>query len=84
LTWELQRRARSLGLAAVLQLELIVALQCCAHPDFTEGVRALLIDKDNAPRWTPRTLAEVTPRWVEEHFIAPPWPDGVHPLADLN
>lgn len=84
LIWELQRRARSLDLAAVFQLELIVALQCCAHPDFPEGVRALLIDKDNAPRWTPRTLAEVTPRWVEEHFIAPPWPDGVHPLVDLN
>lgn len=83
LVWELLRRAETLSLAEVFRLELIVALQCCAHPDFYEGVRALLIDKDNAPRWTPAAAAEVTPAWVAEHFAAPPWPQGVHPLADL-
>jgi hypothetical protein len=46
-------------------------------------VRALLIDKDNTPRWTPGTLADVTPNWVEGHFVAPAWPLGVSPLADL-
>lgn len=70
LIWELRRRAANLSLEQVFELELIVALQCCAHPDFAEGVRALLIDKDNAPRWTPPTLAEVTPAWVAEHFVA--------------
>jgi len=76
LIWELSRRARELALADVFRLELIVALQCCAHPDFAEGVRALLIDKDNAPRWTPATLAQVEPAWVAEHFIEPAWPRG--------
>jgi len=84
LIWELRQRADSVDLTAAFRLELIVALQCCAHPDFAEGVRALLIDKDNAPRWTPRTLKEVTPQWLAEHFVAPPWPNGVHPLADLQ
>lgn len=84
LIWELQRRAPGLSLADVFRLELIVALQCCAHPDLAEGVRALLIDKDNQPHWTPPTLASVTREWIEQHFTAPPWPDGRHPLADLR
>ena len=83
LSWELQQRARTMSLADTLRMELIVAVQCCAHPDLGEGVRALLIDKDNAPRWTPRTLDEITPAWVEEHFFEPSWPGGKHPLADL-
>ncbi len=83
LSWELQRRAQTMSLADTFRLELIVAVQCCAHPDLAEGVRALLIDKDNAPRWTPRTLDEITPAWLDEHFAEPPWPSGQHPLADL-
>jgi enoyl-CoA hydratase/carnithine racemase len=81
LIWELRRRTRDMTLSDVFRLELIVALQCCAHPDFAEGVRAVLIDKDHAPRWTPATLAEVTPNWIAEHFAAPAWPR--HPLLDL-
>lgn len=79
LIWELRQRAANLTLADVFRLELVVALQCCAHPDFREGVRALLIDKDNAPRWTPPTLAQLTPQWIAEHFSAD-WDDV---LADL-
>lgn len=83
LGFELQRRTRHLDLADTLRLELIVAIQCTARPDFTEGVRALLIDKDNEPQWQPRTLAEVTPQWIDGHFTAPVWPDSRHPLSDL-
>ena len=84
LVWELLRRAQDLSLADVFRLELIVALQCCAHPDFAEGVRALLIDKDNQPRWTPATFAELSDDWIAEHFVEPRWPQGAHPLADLR
>lgn len=85
LVWELWQRAQHLGLAEVFRLELIVSLQCCEHPDFAEGVRALLVDKDNQPRWTPQTLAGITPQWVAEHFVAPwsAWANESHPLADL-
>lgn len=83
LSWELQRRAGTISLADTFRMELTVAVQCCAHPDLAEGVRALLIDKDNAPRWTPPTLDEVTPAWLDEHFAEPTWPGGNHPLADL-
>jgi len=36
--------------------------------DFYEGVRAVIVDKDNAPRWQPATLGDVTNSDVERHF----------------
>ena len=83
LSWELRRRARHLSLAEVFRLELGLSVQCCAHPDFVEGVRALLVDKDNAPAWTPAMLAAVTPAWLDDHFVSP-WPAAQHPLAGLG
>ena len=49
------------------------------RPDLKEGVRALLVDKDNAPRWTPPTLDEMTPAMVDALF-APRPRDGWTPL----
>ena len=80
LVWEIRRRARHLGLADVFRLELILAVQCCLRGEFVEGVRARLIDKDNAPRWKPADLAGLDADWIDG-FFAPPWP--VHPLASL-
>ncbi|NHZ32837.1 enoyl-CoA hydratase/isomerase family protein [Massilia rubra] len=75
LAWSLRERARHLNLADVFRLELNVAVRCCAHPDFAEGVRALLVDKDNAPQWQAASPGHVA------HCFAPLWHD--HPLADL-
>lgn len=79
---EMQRRARYLSLADTFRLELQASVGCCAHPDFAEGVRALLIDKDQQPNWQPATLADVTPAWLEDHLR--PRFSGAHPLADLT
>ena len=83
LSYELQRRAKYLSLADVFRMEFVAALHCARRPDFAEGIRALLIDKDQRPRWRPATLAEVTPEWTEG-FFASPWKAHEHPLADLG
>lgn len=70
-TFEYLRRCRLLGLEQVLALDLVVAKQCQRHPDFPEGVRALLIDKSRDPRWSPATLAEVDDALVDGFFVSP-------------
>lgn len=77
----LWQRCLHLSLADVFRLEYTVSLGCCAHPNFGEGVRALLVDKDRKPRWSPARLAEVTPAWLQAHFE--PRHAGAHPLASL-
>ena len=39
-----------------------------AGKDFYEGIRAVLVDKDNRPQWSPARLEEVTPALVESQF----------------
>ncbi len=75
------RRVRGMSLEDCFQLEMIIAALCARHDDFAEGVRALLVDKDNSPQWTYTTLDDVPAEHVEAHFT-PPWP--VNPLADLG
>jgi hypothetical protein len=70
-------------LADVFRLEYLAALHCAARPDFAEGIRALLIDKDLNPKWHPATHGEITAQWING-FIANPWSDAAHPLADLG
>lgn len=83
LSFALQQRAARLSLADTFRLEYVVSLHCAAHGDFAEGIRALLIDKDRAPRWRPATLAEATQAWAVPFFIEP-WNAGEHPLRDLG
>jgi enoyl-CoA hydratase/carnithine racemase len=82
LVFEQLRRGRTLSLPEVFRLELILSLQCCLHADFPEGVRALLVDKDGAPRWQHRSVAEVPADLVDAHFRAP-WGDSANPLDNL-
>ena len=80
LVLEQLRRSATLSLADCFRLELVVAVHCARNKEFMEGVRALLIDKDNAPNWTYADAQTLPPDWVESYFV-PPWP--LHPLQDL-
>lgn len=78
----MQKRVRLLSLAQTFKLELQASLGCCVHPDFYEGVRALLVDKDKSPKWQPAAISEITPEWIESHLK--PRFDEEHPLEDLH
>ena len=81
LVWEQIRRARHLSLAEVFRMEYAMSLNCCRHPEFPEGVRARLIDKDQTPKWHWPDPATIPPAVIAAHF-EPVW-EGAHPLADL-
>ncbi len=66
------RAAAMMSLADDLMMEYRMTQACIAGHDFYEGVRAIVIEKDNAPKWRPATLAEVDAASVERHFAPPP------------
>jgi len=67
-TMELLRRGAGMELPACLAMELALTRAVTRHPDFAEGVRAVLVDKDNAPRWSPPTMGAVDPAAVRAMF----------------
>lgn len=86
------RRARNMGLADDLRMERDLVRHCFntvhlgrsgASSETVEGVRALAVDKDHSPRWSPSRIEEVNPEMVAPFFISP-WPPHAHPLASLT
>jgi enoyl-CoA hydratase/carnithine racemase len=71
---------RHASLKEVFQAEIRLATNIIRHPEFAEGVRALLIDKDRNPAWLYPTSRDV-PEDVLDGFFSEPWP--TNPLADL-
>ncbi|XP_026310186.1 3-hydroxyisobutyryl-CoA hydrolase, mitochondrial [Piliocolobus tephrosceles] len=55
-------------LQEVLTMEYRLSQACMRGHDFHEGVRALLIDKDQSPKWKPADLKEVTDEDLNNHF----------------
>jgi enoyl-CoA hydratase len=49
--------------------EFILVQHFLMHGDFFEGIRALLIDKDQTPHWRPATLAAVNDAEVARYFV---------------
>ncbi|MCW8870877.1 MAG: enoyl-CoA hydratase/isomerase family protein [Proteobacteria bacterium] len=68
------KRAQYMSLSEVFAMELIMSTQCVLHADLAEGIRALLIEKDNKPQWSVGSVAEITPSMVEEFFQQPKTP----------
>jgi enoyl-CoA hydratase/carnithine racemase len=80
---ELVRRAAGRSMAECLRTDLTLTRRSFEHGDVIEGIRARLVDKDNAPRWSPSRVEEVDAAMVASMFEAP-WADGEHPLRDLQ
>ncbi len=62
------QRGRRWSFAECMRAEFRIVSRVVYGHDFYEGIRAVIIDKDNRPRWSPETLAEVTAGAVENHF----------------
>lgn len=66
---ELLRRGAAKDLAGCLAMELaLTRVVVNDHPDFVEGVRSVLVDKDGAPRWTPARIEDVDPAAIAAMF----------------
>ena len=58
-TFELMRLGASRTLDQCLRIELALTRHAVRHPDFAEGVRAMVVDKDRSPRWSPARIEDV-------------------------
>jgi enoyl-CoA hydratase len=61
---------RGMNLEDALRLEYRMTQHVMAGHDFYEGIRAVLIDKDQKPRWRPATLAEIDEAATETYFAS--------------
>ncbi|GAB3545922.1 enoyl-CoA hydratase/isomerase family protein [Noviherbaspirillum agri] len=77
------RLGASMSVADCLRLERTMVRRSFEHGEVLEGIRAVVIDKDNAPKWNPQSLNDVTPEMVSQ-FFAPAWPAHAHPLRHLE
>ena len=67
-TFRIVRDGAGRTLPQALAAELALTRHVTRHPDFAEGVRAMVIDKDRKPRWSPATLEEVSDGDIEAMF----------------
>ena len=86
------RRARQLTVAQDLRMERDLVRHAFfpkhlgrsgAQTETAEGIRALVIDKDNAPQWNPPRIEDVTAAMVRPFFDSPWWAQS-HPLRELD
>ncbi len=82
-TFTLLKCGAELDVADCLRLERTLVRRAFEGEEIIEGVRALVIDKDNAPRWNPARIEDVSAEMVARFFDSP-WPAYAHPLRFLN
>ena len=91
-TLEQIRRGRELCMADDLRMERTLVQHCFntqhlnrsgSSSETVEGIRALVIDKDQSPKWNPSRIEEVTTEMVAPFFESP-WPENQHPLSSLK
>jgi len=63
-----------------MAMEYRIASRVIVRPDFAEGVRAVIVDKDNAPKWDPAAAEGVTDGLVDAIFVPLPAQEEWKPL----
>ena len=86
-TLEQIRRARQMSLADDLRMERDMVHHCFhdrpgTASETVEGIRALTVDKDYAPKWNPARIEDVKPGVADAFFVSP-WTKESHPLRDF-
>ncbi|MFT5163731.1 MAG: enoyl-CoA hydratase/carnithine racemase [Alteromonadaceae bacterium] len=74
---------KDMTLAESFRFELGVSVRCGLSGEFAEGIRALLIEKDNQPKWRFSSVHDVDPEVIAAMFISP-WSEQTHPLKGLG
>ncbi len=86
-TLEQIRKARGMSLADDLRMERDMVHHCFylrpgAASETVEGIRALAVDKDYSPQWSPAKIEDVKPGMADAFFVSP-WAADAHPLRAL-
>ncbi len=68
IAFEQVRRGRDLSFEQAMATEFRIVSRVVREPDFYEGVRATIIDKDGAPLWAHGRVEDIAPDWVAAHF----------------
>lgn len=63
--------AKNMSLEECFKYEYRISQNFMRHPDFYEGIRAKLIDRDNNPKWKHRFLEDITDQMVDKFFELP-------------
>jgi enoyl-CoA hydratase len=71
IAFQQMQRGPALDLAGCLRLEFRLVTRLLDQSDFFEGVRAVLVDKDQKPAWRPARLEEVDPAAIAALFDTP-------------
>ncbi|KVP76868.1 3-hydroxyisobutyryl-CoA hydrolase [Burkholderia ubonensis] len=80
---EVVERARGATMADCLRRDLDLTRSTFARGDVIEGVRALIVDKDQQPDWRFKSIADVDRADVLAMFDSP-WTPDTHPLRNLR
>ena len=78
---QLAQSAQLSDFAENMAMEYRMARRVVVLPDFAEGVRAVIVDKDNAPRWNPATPEGVTEDLLDSIFAPLPAGEEWTPLV---
>jgi enoyl-CoA hydratase/carnithine racemase len=68
LIYQQLKRSKEYTLAQCFESELNLSLRCCQQTEFSEGVRALLVDKDKNPQWRYSNINDIDHKIIEWFF----------------